>query len=59
MTAPDVLRPTQSEPNYNRICAECAYGYVCSQPYESVDGTVYWCKRVIPTTNHNVNLVEQ
>ena len=47
MTA-DIRTAAQREPDYNRLCAECAYGKGCSQPYESADGTVYECKRIIP-----------
>ena len=47
MTA-DIRTAAQRDPDYNRLCAECAYGHDCSQPYESLDGTVYECKRIIP-----------
>lgn len=32
--------------NYNRVCAGCAYGGECRQPYVALDGTIYYCTRI-------------
>ncbi|MDR6868955.1 hypothetical protein J2Y69_003581 [Microbacterium resistens] len=39
-----------SVPDYNRACEACSSGGTCSQPYEALGGTTYWCKLIFPAT---------
>lgn len=32
--------------NMNRVCEGCRSGGNCGQPYESSDGTIYYCTRI-------------
>lgn len=36
------------ETDFHRECAACVAGDPCTQPYISLDGTVYECRRIIP-----------